>query len=172
MDKRIFILFGKTGAGKNYVARVFEKEFGYHWYDADMDLTLEMVHAIQHKLEFTFEMRAQYFAIVKQRMKALLPTAKKLIVTQGLFKNMNRHDLMKEFPMAKWVWVDAAQNVIEERILKRNNIITPEYARKINTYFEEPDFHCYKIINNHGKTEILKQAELIKEDLISSVSFE
>ncbi len=164
MDKRVLIFFGKTGAGKNYVARVFEREFGYYWYDADIDLTQEMVHAIKHKLGFTAEMRARYFDIVKLRMKALLPTKKKIVVTQGLFKNLNRHELMEEFPTAQWIWVDAEQNIIEERIFKRNNIVTPEYARKINAYFEEPDFHCYKILNNKGKAEVLKQAQFIERD--------
>ncbi len=164
VDNRILMLFGKTGAGKNYLARFFEKEFGYYWYDADMDLTPEMVQAVKTKQAFTTEMRARYFDVVKLKIRALLPTEKKIVITQGLFKNINRHDLRKEFPTMHWVWVDAEQRVIEKRILKRNNMVTPEYARKINAYFEEPDFHCYKIFNNNGETGTLTQARQIEKD--------
>jgi hypothetical protein len=127
-----------------------------------------MIHAIQHKLKFTVEMRARYFNIVALRMKAFLPTGGKIAVTQGLFRNCNRHGLIQEFPLAKWIWVDAEQSVIEERISKRNSMVTPEYARKINAYFEEPDFHCYKILNNLDEKEVLNQALLIERELTSS----
>ncbi len=164
MGNRILMLFGKTGAGKNYLARFFEKEFGYYWYDADMDLTPEMVQAVKSKQTFTAEMRARYFDIVKLKIRALLPTEKKIVITQGLFKNINRHDLRKEFPMMRWVWVDAEPRVIEKRIRKRNNMVTPEYACKINAYFEEPDFQCDKIFNNHGETETLTQVRRIERN--------
>ncbi len=164
MDNRILMLFGKTGAGKNYLARFFEKEFGYYWYDADIDLTPEMVQAVKSKRAFTTEMRARYFDIVKLKIKALLPTEKKIVITQGLFKNINRHDLRKEVPMMRWVWVDAEPRVIEKRILKRNNMVTPEYARKINADFEEPDFQCDKIFNNQGETETLTQVRRIEKN--------
>jgi gluconate kinase len=168
MDKQLLILFGKTGVGKNFVARLFERELGYYWYDADIDLTQEMLYAINHKLAFTAETRARYFEIVTKKIKSLLPTAEKIVVTQGLFKNINRHDLMQKFPWAQWIWVEAEQNVIEERVARRNSMVTPAYARKINAYFEKPDFRCHKILNNKDEFEVLKQALLI-ERIESSV---
>ena len=164
MDKRILIFFGKTGAGKNFVAKLFAREFDYDWYDADIDLTPEMIYAIKHHLEFTVEMRGQYFEVVERRVKDLLRVAEKIVITQGLFKNINRHDLMKIFPLAKWIWVDAATSIIEARVCKRNNLVTPEYARQINEYFETPDFICYKILNNQSEAEILAQALWIERE--------
>ena len=162
MGKQLLIFFGKSGAGKDFVARLFEREFGYCWYDADIDLTPEMIHAIKHQLEFTVEMRTQYFEIIKLRIKGLLRTKEKIAITQGLFKNKNRHDLMEALPSAKWIWVDADTSIIEARVRQRNSLVTPEYAQKVNQYFEKPDFFCDKILNNQGEAEILTQALIIQ----------
>ncbi len=35
MNKILLIFFGKAGAGKNYTAKIFEKELDYYFYDAD-----------------------------------------------------------------------------------------------------------------------------------------
>ena len=150
-------MFGKAGAGKNFVAGIFEREFGYYFYDADQDLTPEMIDAINKNQRFSNKMRDRYFAIVKIKLKKLLETENKVVLTQGLFKNKHRFDLLKEFPFARFIWVDADQSILESRILARNNFITKEYARKINSYFEEPEFVCSKIMNNEGEPEILLQ---------------
>ncbi len=161
MEKRILIFFGKTGAGKDYVANLFAKEFGFYIYDADTDLTPEMIYAIKHQLEFTEEMRARYFEVVALRMNELLEINKKIVMTQGLFKNKNRHELMNIFPFAEWIWVEADENIIVERVLQRKSLVTLEYARKINKFFEEPDFSCYKLLNNLGEPELMAQINAI-----------
>jgi gluconokinase len=158
MERELLIFFGKAGAGKNFVAGIFEREFGYCFYDADQDLTQEMIGAIYNNQRFTDKMRDEYFEVVKIRVKELLKTKDKVVLTQGLFKNKHRFDLLKEFPFAKFVWIDADQSILESRIVARNDFITKEYAQKINSYFEEPEFVCSKIMNNDGEAEILRQA--------------
>lgn len=160
MKQQLFIIFGKSGAGKNYIGEMIALHLGYYFYDADQDLTEEMLDAIKNQHFFTDEMRARYFEKVKQKIEALLRIHPKIVVTQGLFKNQNRHHLIQVFPFAQFIWIDTDDRVIAARVSERNNIVTLEYAQKINRFFEVPDFACYKIINHGDDQEIL--AEVIK----------
>ncbi|MGE5606460.1 MAG: AAA family ATPase, partial [Bacteroidota bacterium] len=150
MQKSLVIFFGKTGAGKSYAAKMFAEEFGYYFYDADLDLTDEMREAIVSGQVFTDGMRSRYFEIIQGKTKELLKLNLKVALAQGFFKNKNRSKFSEAFPFAKFIWVDADDLVLEQRILERNSSVTLEYARKINQLFEPPDFSCEKLFNNQG----------------------
>jgi gluconokinase len=153
MKKCLLIFFGKTGAGKSYAAEIFAEKFGFYLYDADRDLTVEMREAIVNGLVFSDGMRNRYLEIVKEKTAKLLSINSKVVLAQGLFKNKHRRILMKAFPFAVFIWVDADDKVIEERIVERSSSVTIEYARRINPLFEKPDFKCEKVINNGGAEE-------------------
>lgn len=155
IGKRFVIIFGKTGAGKSYTAKLFEKELGFYFYDADQDLTAAMREAIATGHVFTDTMRTEYFKIIAEKIGALLESYPKIVLAQGLFKNKHRRQLAAQFPFAEFIWIDAADSILKERILQRNNEITWEYAQKINQLFEIPDFICKKIVNNGGAEELL-----------------
>lgn len=150
MQKRLVIFFGKTGAGKNCTAELFARKFGFYFYDADQDLTEEMKEAIAAGRIFTDAMRDRYFEVIIEKTRELLGSHSRIALAQGLFKNKQRRSLMRAFPFAEFIWVDAVDNLIEERIVARNSRVTLEYARRINPLFEVPDFKCEKIINNGG----------------------
>lgn len=165
MEKRLIVFFGKTGAGKNYVAEVFAKEFGFYFYDADLDLTAEMKEAIAVGLVFTDAMRDRYFEVIIEKIQELFGSHTQIVLAQGLFKNKQRRELLKAFPFAEFIWVDAADHFIERRIVERNSSVTLEYARKINHIFEEPNFYCEKIINHNGSEELLNEVRKIGSKL-------
>jgi len=157
MEKRLVVLFGKTGVGKNYLAEIFTKEFGFYFYDADRDLTAEMKEAITVGQTFTDAMRAKYLEAIIEKTEELFGLHTKIVLAQGLFKNKHRRILMKAFPFAEFIWADADDRIIEGRIIERNSSVTLGYARKINQIFETPDFSCEKIINNSGSEELVKK---------------
>jgi len=157
MQKRLVIFFGKTGAGKNYTAQLFAREFGFYLYDADQDLTVEMKEAIAEGRIFTDAMRDKYFEVIIEKTRKLLGSHSRIALAQGLFKNRQRRRVMQAFPFAKFIWVDAADNIIEQRIVGRDNNVTVEYARRINPLFEAPDFKCEKIVNNCGFKDLLNE---------------
>ena len=162
MEKSLLIFFGKTGAGKSYAAKMFAENFGYYFYDADLDLTVEMREAIAKSLVFSDEMRFKYFEAVQEKTKVLLKLNHRVALAQGFFKNKNRSKFTQAFPFAKFIWVDAAEDVLEQRILGRNSSVTLEYARKINQIFEPPEFSCEKITNSQGPIELLNEIRKIK----------
>lgn len=154
MEEALVIFFGKTGAGKNYIAEMFAETYDYYFYDADQDLPDDMRAAIAEGRTFTDEMRSRYAEIIKDRIAALLEIYPRVAVAQGLFKNRQRHELLNRFSFAQFVWVDAEDQLIEERVKQRGNEVTLEYARKINPLFETPDFDCERILNNGSGEEI------------------
>jgi len=157
MNNKLLILFGKAGTGKNYVAKIIEKEYKFYFYDGDIDLTEDMITAIKDKKDFTDKMRDTYFEKIKNHISELLNNYNKIVFTQGLFKNKHRIELLREFPFAEFILIESDEDILIKRILKRNNYITTEYANKINKYFEKPNFSCKKITNNKGENEILRQ---------------
>lgn len=157
MEKRLVVFFGKTGAGKNYTAEIFAKEFGFYLYDADRDLTVEMREAVANGLVFSDTMRNRYLEVIKEKTQELLSVNPKVALAQGLFKNKHRRELRKAFPFAEFIWVDADDSIIEQRIVERNSSVTLEYARRINPLFEAPDFSCEKITNNGGAEELVDE---------------
>lgn len=161
MKKCLLVLFGKTGAGKSYAAEIFAQKFGFYLYDADRDLTAEMRQAIANGLTFNDGMRDRYVEILWKKTAELLNENSKVVLAQGLFKNKHRRILMEAFPFAVFVWVDADDRLIEERITKRSGSVTLEYARRINPLFETPDFECEKIINNGGAEELVSEVSKI-----------
>ncbi len=171
MERQLWIFFGKAGAGKNYAARIFALAFNWHFYDADSDLTPEMLDAIRQRREFSDAMRDRYFAVVRARARELLEQHGKVALAQALFKNRNRQDFLDQFPCARFIWVDADRALLESRVLRRDNAVTLEYARKINAYFEMPDFDCYRVINNRGEQEILAQALAIMKEADPALVF-
>jgi gluconokinase len=157
INNRLYILFGKAGSGKNYVAKIIVEECKFYFYDGDIDLTEDMITAIKNRKDFTDKMRDTYFERVRNRIAELLNNHNNIVFTQGLFKNKHRIELLKEFPFAEFILIESTEELLSKRIEKRNNYITTEYANKINRYFEEPNFICKKITNNLSEDEILMQ---------------
>ena len=64
-------LFGLPAAGKNYVGQVLADEFGYTFYDGDLDLTDELRHAVRDGRPFTDPMRDRFYTALVERIAAL-----------------------------------------------------------------------------------------------------
>lgn len=153
----LLILFGTPGVGKNYVGRMLQDEFGFHFYDADIDLTPEMTEAIHRGELFTDEMRWQFYNIVNSRIHDLQKQYPRIAVAQALAKEKNRIQIMHEHPIAQFVLIHAQEDCIYERLCSRNDWVSPEFARKVQQAFEWPRIDYYSIENNHGYEEVFNQ---------------
>jgi gluconate kinase len=166
----IVVLFGLLGCGKNYVGKIFE-EFGFHFYDADQDLTPMMKNAILNHQVFTDEMRDEYFDIVISRIAELKECHKDLVVAQALFKNKHRQKILKAFPDAQFIWIQSALELISERLTARaNHIAGKSYGELVNSHFETPTIPCEILMNNDGREEVLDQIKSILKKAKRSMS--
>lgn len=155
----LIYLFGLPAAGKNYVGRVLAEEFGYTFYDGDLDLTQEMRDAVREERPFTAGMRDRYFALLIDRIAELRAGFPDLAFGQATFKEHHRHLVQRAFPDVVFVLVVASAAVRAERLSRGGNPVTVDYARRIDGLFERPRHPHFIITNDYGREEIIRQLE-------------
>jgi len=158
----LFITFGLPGAGKTYVARVFN-EFGFYVHDGDDDLTDEMKIAIATQKPINDAMRDAFFDQIIESIHRLRPHHPRLVVAQTFIKEKYRLRVREHFPEAQFILVEADSAIREARLAQRTHQrLDMDYARKMATIFERPLIE-HRIIHNdgHGESGIRSQIKAI-----------
>ncbi len=153
----LIILFGTTGAGKTFIGRLLEKEFGYHFYDGDVDLTEEMKTALHSMQPINDAMRHRFISHLIKSIMALAKQYPNLVVAQTFIKEKYRLRLLKKLPEAKFVLVNAQTELRYQR--RRDRADYPwddEYVRKMDAIFETPEIPFQTITNDSNGTKNLK----------------
>ena len=145
-------LFGLPAAGKNYVGEVLAGEFGFTFYDGDLDLTPEMRDAVREERPFTDDMRDRFYAALVGRIAALRRACPDLAFGQATFKERHRALIAAAFPDVVFVLVEASETVRMARLAVGGNPVTADYARQIAAFFEPPA-HPHWVIRNEGPRE-------------------
>ncbi len=153
----LLFVFGSPGVGKSYVSRVIQELSDFFYYDADADLTDDMIEAIQQERVFTDDMRQNYFNIVIRKTKQLIQENKNVVVAQALIKEANRQQVLGKLPKIQLVHITANINVVNQRLKIRDNWVSIEYASKIRAAFEKPLSPHITIDNNHDKQHVVNQ---------------
>lgn len=162
-NQTVAIVFGLAGAGKTYVGKVMHEHFGFYHADADAWLPEEMKNYIVENKLFTLEMLHNYVEIIIANIVALKEKHPRLVVTQALYRQKNRQQLQQAFPNCnlRFIQVDAADEIIMQRIIARSDWIEPNYAFNMRQYFE-PMPNASVIINNEkGAEHIIAQLKTI-----------
>jgi shikimate kinase len=155
----IIIIFGLAASGKNYVGEILSKHFGFQHEDADNWLTPDMQNYIIEKKTFSIEMLENFTHIIAKNIESLKNKHKNIVITQALYRQKNRLYLKNYFKNENIIFIQTESNedIIYQRLVKRNNLVTPEYANSILQYFEPMD-GSYVIKNyNEGDNHIIKQ---------------
>jgi gluconokinase len=148
-ENKILFLFGLAGSGKSYLANLIAKRYGYFNYEGDDDLTPSMKEAIRLGNSFSDQMRLEFFQVIAARILELSKVYPKIVVSQGLYRNIHRKYLLDSIPNLKLVWVRANDDVVLKRIRSRGVAgIGEDYVRVIRANFEEPDFCVIEIDNS------------------------
>jgi gluconokinase len=148
----LIYLFGLPAAGKNYVGRVLVEEFGYTFYDGDLDLTPEMRNAVHDERPFTDAMRDLFYDTLIERIAELRAEHPALAFGQATFKERHRRRVAAAFPDVQFVLVVADEETRLARLSRGENPVTVEYARRIAEFFEPPE-HPHQVIVNEGDRE-------------------
>ncbi len=154
---KILFLFGLSGAGKSYVGNLIGEMADWYVYHADDDLTDDMLLALKEQRSFTEQMRDDFFPVVAERILALAKTKKRIVVTQGVYKQRHRDYLLAAIPEMEMLCVDASNQFIEQRLGHRSNGISNASAEALRRDFELPDNKTKVITNQHGAAEIIQQ---------------
>src|SRR5215213_3493144 len=114
----LLILFGVPGAGKTYVGRIVQEAFGFTFHDADHELPDDMRAALKNKLTVTDDMRTRFFDRIVEKTRELQAAHEHVTIAQTFLKETYRERMLREFPMAGFVWVQSQPELIETRFLQ------------------------------------------------------
>lgn len=153
----LIYLFGLPAAGKNYVGELLAEEFGFHFHDADCDLTADMHEAIRLGQPFTEAMRDRFYDVVIERIEELTAAHENVAVAQATFKEKHRNRILERFPEALMVLIEADEAVRIERLQRGNNLIMADYALQIARLYEPPICACEVLENNDGRQAVVAQ---------------
>ncbi|MDR3492457.1 MAG: shikimate kinase [Gammaproteobacteria bacterium] len=153
----LIVLFGKIGAGKNFVGNILAEYFDFYFWDADEALTSEMLECIKLKQPFTPQMRNQLVNLMIEHISLLKSKYANIVVAQALYKEANRQSLRLSFPEAHFICIEANLENRGQRLAKLKSEINNEYARIIDLNYEQPTSKCDIVANNEDSEFIIKQ---------------
>jgi gluconate kinase len=159
----LIYLFGLPAAGKNFAGRVLAEEFGYTFYDGDLDLTPEMVDAVREGRPFTEGMRDRFYNLLVSRIAELRAEHPLLAFCQATFKEYHRALIERAFPDIVFLLVEADPAVRMSRLARGGNPVTVEYAQRIDGLFERPRHPHFVITNNDGRQDVARQLAALLE---------
>lgn len=134
----VILLYGIAGSGKSFAGRALAEGLGYHHYELDQDLTSAMRLAIAENRSFTEVMRDEFFEIVVQRMLEVVRHYPRTVFTQGVYKERHRAFLQDRVPGLKVIWITAPSGSVLDRLRRRGDSVSAEYAALIERNFETP----------------------------------
>lgn len=134
----LIFLFGVAGVGKSFAGREISARTGYHHYELDRDLTPAIRAAIANKQPFTDAMRDEFFEVALRRIKEIAKEHPKTIFTQGAYKERHRDFLRRHVPELEFIWIQAPDDLVLERLLRRGERVSPDYAAVLQRAFEAP----------------------------------
>jgi gluconate kinase len=155
---KIIVLFGLPGSGKTYAAKIFQKNFGYFFYDGDRDLPLEMDKALKEERTVTDEMRDMFFSNIIAHTQELTSSHDKIVLSQTFIKEKYREKFLSAFPSTKFVLIEASVDIREKRLTDRKEYpLSLAYARKMEENFQPPKIQHTTFNNNENGEETLKK---------------
>lgn len=168
----LLVLFGYPGAGKSFVGKMLQEEFGFYHYEADDDLTPPIIEAIQTNKLVTEPLKEAYFKQVCERIDSLKTVHPNIVVTQTFTKEKYRKRILERFPEAKFIRLQADMPVIYARLAKRDgHLVKNFYAGFAVSQFEAPTLPHWILENNGAKEKIRQQLSRML-DLLNRSSYE
>lgn len=157
VNKEFITLFAPPGSGKTTIGNILAEQHGYHFYDADIDLTPEQRFAGSQGLPITNEMRAKHLEIVHNRVDLLRKEHERLAVATLLVTRQARENWLRRFPEARLIYVEANRALRVERISqRRNHFVSTETAINAGDQFEPLEGLPFVTLTNSGDRTLLE----------------
>jgi len=158
----IKMLFGKAGSGKSHVGEEASLVYGWHFHDADEDLPERFRRAIERQEQVTDDIREEYTEAIIRTARCLMAAHGNVCICQALPRNRVREKILRAIPSVEYVWIDAPDELITERLRGRSgHLASIEYAETMNRIFETPTVPHVKLVNGNDPAERHRQMSSI-----------
>ena len=172
--KRLVVIFGLSGSGKSFLARILNEEFGYRWIRSDV-VRKELAGLKpeqEAKAEFgkgiyTEDMTKRVYEEMVRRAKELLKEGKRVVLDATFLKRWQRDLVRSRFKDVLFIFATASEEEIKRRLAKRKDVSDADFAiyLKQKEIFEPPEEIDYVEVNTERSKEELKS---ILKDLIEN----
>lgn len=147
----LYFLFGKAGSGKSFIGDYLQNHYNWRHFDADQLLTEELKTYIALENPMPVALIDDYMAILKQQIRDFYQAQTlPIVISQAMYRNKNRLNLLQAFPSLKLVWVTAEDPICYQRIQQRHDTVSVRYAQKISPLFEAPAGFSHAVLVNNG----------------------
>ncbi|MBU1033180.1 MAG: shikimate kinase [Candidatus Omnitrophota bacterium] len=160
----LFFLFGHPGCGKNYVGEIFRDFFGFYFYDGDEQLTAGMKEIMKIEI-LPYDLREEFYERVVEEVVELDKRHDKLVISQALPFQKHRDLILEDLPHAKFLWIKADPNLIQQRLSHRaGHHVDSDYSKRLQKVFEPPYSDISIIVNNTDQESVIEQ---IKNNILT-----
>jgi len=156
----IVILDGLPGVGKSFIAsKIFHDIFGYHFYDADVDLPEEEIQSIKRGLKPTLQMRHDHIMRIINTTKKLKTMHASMVIAHAFIQNRYRQIFCEQIPQALFMLVECASSVRQRRCaLRQNHVIKNKFVFALDEDYQSPKM-SHTVVNNDfdGTQKLIEQ---------------
>lgn len=156
------VLFGIPGAGKTFVGRTLQDEFGFRFHDADHELPDNMRAALAMKQPVTDDMRNRFFEKVTQKVSELRSAGCPVAIAQTFLKDRYRRAMLATFPDTLFILVESRPELIVERFDRRADyLIDVNDALQMAARFEPPTIPHHIVQNDGTRGDVVAQLSVL-----------
>lgn len=159
----IIVVFGLAASGKTYVGKVINKYFNFYHEDADQWLSGDMKQYVSDKKIFTLGMLEDFTSNIIANIERLSSTYENVVISQALYREKNRKTIQKHFASQglMFIHVEASDEVIYQRLVKRGDWIMPGYASSMRKFFQPMEESITINNDKSGEEHIVNQLKNI-----------
>ncbi len=168
------VVFGLSGTGKSFVARLISEKFGYRWLRSD-EIRKELAGIKPSQSAkapfgegiYTQDMTERVYREMINRAKELVRSGEKVVLDATFLKRWQRDLVKKNFEKPLFILVTASDDAVRKRLEKRVDVSDADFSvyLKQKEVFEPPEEVSYVELNTERPSEevlsILK--DLIKD---------
>ena len=165
------VVFGLSGSGKSFVARILHEEFGYEWLRSDV-IRKELMGvkpSESAKAEFgkgiyTEDITRRVYELMIKRADELVGEGRRVVLDATFLKHEQRELVKRRFPKALFILVSADEEKIRERLAGRRDVSDADFQIYLRQkeVFEPPKEVSYVSIDNTETSREALRCELMK----------
>ncbi len=170
----VVVVFGLSGSGKSFVAKMLREEFGYEWLRSDVvrkELAglrpEESARAEFGKGIYTEEMTRKVYEEMVRRAKELLAQGKRVVLDATFLKRWQRELVKSNFDRPLFILTCASEEEIKRRLSSRRDVSDADFSIYLRQkeVFEPPEEISYvKLWTERSKEEIRRLLEDLLEN--------
>lgn len=153
----IYVLFGPPGVGKTYIGQLVAKEFGWHFFDADILYDDELKFLLRSG-NYTQSIRDKFVEkLVAATERLVGEYGSKLVIAEAFTKEKNRFEFMRHFDnQVCYVMVRATKELakvrMRQRLSKGEHVVDEFVFEFVWDEFESPSIP-YRLLSNQNSDE-------------------